>query len=440
MLTLHSAPIVLPVSAAPVADGAVLVDGDRIAAVGPRAGLAAAHPEARERAWTGVLAPGLVNAHAHLQYTDFEELNSLGAPFPVWLGRMVEKRPTFTSEMWQESTRRGIRLMLKTGTTAVADIVTEPEALLPTARSGIAGVSYLEAVFEDARSWSDGGRARMLAALDGAPGGRTVGVSPHTPYTLSTAVFVDCVAIARERGLRTHTHVAESPAEVEFVASGSGPFAQSMTGAGKAMELIRDGGSGLSPAGYLDKIGALGPDVHAAHCVHCDSADRELLRNRGVYAALCVRSNRILQAGEPPIADYLAEGSPFAVGTDSLASSPSLDLLEEAAALRALARDQGYAKADLDRRIFEAITVGGAAAMGLEDVGRLEEGARADLAVFALPAGGSAGAGGGGVGAGGVEADSVEADVVYSALLDAAAEKKHRCLATVLGGTIAHRS
>ncbi|HLK41995.1 MAG TPA: amidohydrolase family protein [Thermoleophilia bacterium] len=432
MLMLHSAPIVLPVSAEAIADGAVLVDGDRIAAVGPRADLVAAHPDARERAWAGVLTPGLVNAHAHLQYTDFEELNSLGVAFPVWLGRMVAKRATFTSQMWQESTRRGLHLMLKSGTTAVADIVTEPEALAPTARSGIAGISYLEAVFEDARSWSAGGRARMLAALDGAPGGRTVGVSPHTPYTIATAVFADCVAIARERGLRTHTHVAESPAEVEYVWTGTGPFAQSMTEAGKAMELIRDGGSGLSPAGYLDKIGALGPDVHAAHCVHCDAEDRELLRTRGVYAALCVRSNRILQAGEPPIAAYLTEGSPFAIGTDSLASSPSLDLLEEAAALRALARDQGYQAADLDRRIIEAATLGGAAAMGLSDVGRLAEGARADLAVFALPEPPEASVD--------TASGTVDTDAVYTALLDAAAVKKHRCFATVLGGTITHRA
>lgn len=424
MLTLHSASIVLPMVSEPISGGAVLVDGDRIVAVGPREQLAAEHPEAREHVWSGVLTPGLVNAHAHLQYTDFEELNSIDEPFPVWLGRMVAKRPTFTREMWQESARRGLRLMLAAGTTAVADIVTEPEVLEPTAQSGIAGISYLEAVFEDAQSWSDSGRARILAALADAPAGRTLGMSPHTPYTIATAVFTDCVAIARERGLRTHTHVAESEAEVQYVATGDGPFADDMLRFGKAMELIRDGGSGLTPVGFLDKIGALGPDVHAAHCVHCDGPDREILRSRGVFAALCVRSNRILQAGEPPIADYLAEGSPFAIGTDSLASSPSLDLLEEAATLRDLALVQGYGELDLDRRIVEAATLGGAAAMGLTDVGRLEQGARADLAVFAVPT---------------LDAlTGAEPGEVYSALLDAAAAKTHQCVATVLGGTIVH--
>jgi cytosine/adenosine deaminase-related metal-dependent hydrolase len=423
MQTLHSAPIVLPVSAEPIGDGAVLVDGGRVLAVGTRDSLLAEYPGVRERAWSGILTPGLVNAHAHLQYTDFEELNSLDAPFHVWIGRMVEKRASFTDALWGESTRRGLHMMLRAGITSVADIVTDPVGVLPpTARSGIGGVSYIEVLFQDARSWSDSGRAQLLERLGSGPAGRSLGVSPHTPYTVASAVFADCVAIARDKGLRLHPHVAESPAEQEYVLSGTGPFAEQMTAAGKSMELIRDGGSGLSPVQFLDKLGVFGPDVHAAHCVHCDPADREVLRSRGVYAALCVRSNKILQSGRPPVADYLSEGSPFGIGTDSLASTPSLDLLEEAAALRALARDQGYAAADLDRRIFEAATLGGAGAMGLADAGRLEADSRADLAVFAVP-----------------DLESVTPESAYGALLDAAASGAHKCLGTILGGTIAHR-
>jgi cytosine/adenosine deaminase-related metal-dependent hydrolase len=422
--TLHSAPIVLPVTAEPIGDGAVLVEGDRVLAVGPRAELAAAHPDVRERAWAGVLTPGLVNAHAHLQYTDFEELNSLDEPFHAWIAKVTAKRSSFTDAMWGESTRRGLHLMLRSGTTAVADIVTDPAGVLPpTARSGIGGISYLEIVFEDARSWSETGRRLLLERLGSGPAGRQLGVSPHTPYTVAAAVFADCVAIARDKGLRIHPHVAESPAESEFVLTGTGPFAAVMTNFGKAMELIRDGGSGLSPVAFLDKLGVFGPDVHAAHCVHCDAADREVLRGRGVHAALCVRSNKILQSGQAPVADYLRENAPFGVGTDSLASTPSLDLLEEAAALRAQARAQGYAQDDLDRRIIEAATLGGAAAMGLAEAGRIEPGARADLAVFEVPG-----------------YRELAPEAVPGALLDAAAAGEHRCLGTILGGTIVHRA
>ena len=134
-----------------------------------------------------------------------------------------------------------------------------------------------------------------------------------------------------------------------------------------------------------------------------------------------MRSNRILEAGEPPVAAYLREGSPIGIGTDSAASAPSLDLLDEARALKAVAREQGYAEDDLDRRIVEAATLGGAAALGLTEgpdrVGRLEPGVRADFAVFSV-------------------ADGADGDGdPYARLVD-----HGTCVATVLGGTIVHRS
>jgi cytosine/adenosine deaminase-related metal-dependent hydrolase len=116
--------------------------------------------------------------------------------------------------------------------------------------------------------------------------------------------------------------------------------------------------------------------------VHLDSDDRARLRTAGTPVALCARSNAVLGAGEPPIAAHLAEGNPFCVGTDSLASSPSLDLLDELRALGALARAQGYTADDLPRRLLTAATLGGASALGQDGGGVLREGTRADIAVF----------------------------------------------------------
>jgi cytosine/adenosine deaminase-related metal-dependent hydrolase len=178
------------------------------------------------------------------------------------------------------------------------------------------------------------------------------------------------------------------------------------------MELMQ-GGAGHSSTRQLDALGGLGDDVHVAHGVHCDAADRALLRQRGTAVALCARSNAILRAGDPPVVAYLDEGNPIAVGTDSLSSTPDLDLLGELRALRALARRQGYARADLDRRLVEAATVGGATAMGLTDIGRLAPGARADLAAFAV--------------------DPDHASDPYAALLDAG---PGWCAATVLAGRL----
>jgi cytosine/adenosine deaminase-related metal-dependent hydrolase len=350
-LTVHTADVVLPVTAAAVPGGAVAVDGDRIAAVGPRAEVLAAYPGSRERAWRGVLTPGLVNAHTHLQYTDFADLARSGLPFPQWIATLTQRRVTFTVERWRESTRRGVHALLRTGTTAAADVVADACALGPVARAGLAGVSYMEAVGADDRRWAERHRLRLIQALETAPSGRAVGVSPHTLYTLGTAVFRDCLDIARERRLRVHTHLAETAAEAEYVLSGSGPLADALRGYELEMELLTSGGARSSPTAHLALLGGLGPDVHVAHAVHCDRADRELLRSTGTAVTLCPRSNRVLDAGAPPVAAYLDEGVALAVGTDSLASAPSLDLWADVAALHALARDQGYDGGDLPRRV-----------------------------------------------------------------------------------------
>jgi cytosine/adenosine deaminase-related metal-dependent hydrolase len=395
----------------PIREGGVLVEDDRIVAVGPRRELASSG--ARERVWRGVLTPGLVNAHAHLQYTDFGDLALSGLAFPEWIRALTARRSSFSEVMWQESARRGVHHMLRSGTTAAADVVTDPCVLVPVGRSGLRGISYVEVIADDAM-WADGRRENLLATLLGASGGRQLGVSPHTPYTVGTAVFEECVALARERGLRVHPHLAETAHEAEFIRHGTGRFAELNRGFGMALELL-DVGSGGGPAAYLDGFAGLGPDVHVAHGVHLAAADRVLLRERGTAVALCVRSNAILAAGEPPIANYLAEGSPIALGTDSLASSPSLDMWEEAAAARELAVRQGYAGEDLDRRLVEAVTVDGAATMGgLAGAGTLGAGGLADLAVFDVPTDGDP----------------------YAALV---AHGTGTCVATVLGGRLVHR-
>jgi cytosine/adenosine deaminase-related metal-dependent hydrolase len=432
VLTLHTAPLLLPMTADPIPDGALVVDKDRVVAVGPRAELADAHPEARVREWPGFITPGLVNSHAHTQYYDFGDLATSGLPFPEWLHQMVARRATFTDAMWQESTRRGLHAYLKSGTTAVADIVTEPVVLSAIARSGIRGVAYIEAVFADDASWAAGKRAELVAAVDGA-GGPVRGVSPHTPFTISTGVYEDCVVIAHERRRRLHPHIAETTQESEYVLTGSGPFAVNAKQFGLDFSDILDRGTGMTPVEWADARGALGADCHIAHGVHASESDRALLRERGTAVALCVRSNRILESGEAPVAAYLREGSPIGIGTDSAASSPSLDLLEEARALRAVARAQGYDADDLDRRLVEAATLGGAAALGLSEgadrVGRLEAGVRADFAVFSVNGSGEADRGGEADRAGETDRDP------FQRLIDHGA-----CVATVLGGTIVHRS
>ena len=302
---------------------------------------------------------------------------------------------------------------LRNGVTGIADVVTPPEALPPLLESGLAGTVYFEACFIDDNAWRTS-RAVFLdiveRTLSGNGSDLRVGVSPHTLYTLGRAVGSDIAAIARERGLRLHPHLAETLHEDEYVRSGSGAFADMGRELGACFELL-DGGCGTSPAVEMDKWGLLGADSHVAHGVHLDAADRALLRQRGTSVALCPRSNARLEAGRPPVAAYRAEGSPVAVGTDSLASSPDLDVAAELPLLRSIALEQGDSGDGLDEWLFTAATLGGATAMGRDDFGALVPGARADLAVFDVDPGGDP----------------------YAALVSQAAGS---CVATVLAGRL----
>jgi aminodeoxyfutalosine deaminase len=389
---LHSAPVVLPVCAAPIRDGAVVLDGDRVGWVGPRRDWPGPGTGAEwsEFEWPGVLAPGLVNAHTHLQYSAYADMCVPGVDFLDWIAEHLRRNQTMTEADWRRSSADGVAALLRTGSTAAADICAYSVVVDVLADAGLAGTSYVETVGVDDARWP-ARRRNLLAMLDRPatpPSSRQLGVSPHALYTLGTAVLRDCVALARDRGLRLHPHVAESPYEVEYVATGTGPFAAASRGWGLAMELLATGGSARTPAAELSALGALGPDTHVAHGVQCDAADRALLRQHGTVVALCPRSNATLGVGEAPVAAYRAEGNPVAVGTDSLGSAPSLDLLADLAALRDIALRQGSSADGLDRWLVEAATAGGARAMGLDDIGVLRPGARADLAAFEVdPAG-----------------------------------------------------
>ena len=381
MLTAHTAPVVLTMTGAPQLQAAVLVDGDRIVSVGPAVALPAG---VRVRTHRGVLTPGLVNAHTHLEYGPrFADLATTGLALGEWIRGLTSRRQGMTEADWLVQARGSVHAVLRSGTTCVADVVTIGPGLRAATLVGLAGVSYLEVVGADDAAWP-AERLRVASLLAGTTG-RVLGVSPPALSTLSSHAFQEAVGLVRARGLRLHPHLAETAEEAELA----------------------------------DALGALGPDVHVAHGVHLSASDRQLLRARGTAVALCTRSNAVLHAGQAPVADYLAEGSPLALGTDSLASSPDLDLLAEARATRDLALQQGAAPEGLAEALIRAATVGGAAAMGLvgaagRGAGTLVAGGRADLAVFDVPTSGDP----------------------YAALVEHGAA---RCTATVVAGRLLHR-
>ena len=395
-IVVYSAPLVFPVTSPRIADGAVAVQGDRILHVGDRRwvreALAARGAAYTEERWDGVIAPGLVNAHTHLQYTHMAEVAARNyTGFDDW-GDAFDVVYERGGHDWAAAAADGARLSLAAGVTAAADVVTDHAALSALHDAGMHGIAYWEVYGKSNEDWDEAAREEVREQLRRIPTPPGAGVSPHAPYSLEVQPLLELPDIVREEGLRLHIHLAEAHMEREFDGidgyAGPGGHGEWPELEADSFRALRSHGIGVSSTQFVDHLGVLGPDCHIAHGVYVSAEDRALLRARGTSVALCPRSNEVIGLDMPPVAAYLREGNQIAVGTDSLSSSPSLDLLADVSALYRVARAQGYRGDDLHQRLFGAATLGGAAALGLHvgkrRIGQLGVGAVADLSFFAV--------------------------------------------------------
>lgn len=395
-IVVYSAPLVFPVTSPRISDGAVAVQGDRILHVGDRRwvreALAARGAAYAEERWDGVIAPGLVNAHTHLQYTHMAEVAARNyTGFDDW-GDAFDVVYDRGGHDWGAAAAAGAALSLASGVTAAADVVTDHAALSALHDAGMHGIAYWEVYGKNNEDWDEAAREEVREQIRRIPTPPGAGVSPHAPYSLEVQPLLELPDIVREEGLRLHIHLAEAHMEREFDGidgyAGPGGHGEWPELEADSFRALRSHGIGVSSTQFVDHLGVLGPDCHIAHGVYVSAEDRALLRARGTSVALCPRSNEVIGLDMPPVAAYLREGNQIAVGTDSLSSSPSLDLLADVAALYRVARSQGYRGDDLHQRLFGAATLGGAAALGLHvgkgRLGQLGVGAVADLAFFAV--------------------------------------------------------
>ncbi len=363
---------VLPIAGEPLRDGRVAVAGGRVAWVG--AAGAAGEPEAPVRdLGRGVLMPGLVNAHCHLELSHLAGRVPSGPGFVPWVEGVVASRGRFTDEAVRSATAGAVRSLEERGTVAVGDVSNTLGHLDVLAASRLSAVVFLEllawdpAKAEATLAWAD---ERVSAAASSLRPGLEVRLAAHAPHSVSAALLRLLVA----RGGPAAIHLAESRDEAAFLADGAGdwPAFLAMRGLGH----VPFAPPGRSPVAYAESLGVLHPRLVAAHGVQVDAADRETLVRRGVHLVLCPRSNRNLGVGEADVPALRAAGVGLALGTDSLASAETLDVLDDAVQLRR--SFPGLSSA----AIVRMATLGGAEALGLSDLGAVAPGRSAAL-VFA---------------------------------------------------------
>lgn len=383
--TLYTAAWVLPVVTPPIQDGAVLVDGERIAWVG-RADAAPVSPDATRVVALGnaVLLPGLVNAHTHLELTSLRGFLE-GLDFRTWLRTLTSvRREVLSRQDLLDAARLGLVEALRHGITTVADTTDSAVSLTAMRELGVRGIGYVE-VFGPDPAHRDDALALLQERVTALRAGDTalvrVGVSPHAPYTVSASLFAATADYARAEQLPMAVHIAESAAETAFVCTGTGPFADALRARGIAVAP-----QARSPIALLERTGVLAARPLLIHAIRADDEDLARIAAHGATIVHCPISNAKLGHGVAPLDRMLAHGIATGLGSDSVASNDRMHLLEEARqatllhAIRAEAPDSLSAEAAL-----ALATQGGAAALGLStSIGTVEVGKDADLAAFSL--------------------------------------------------------
>lgn len=380
-------------SGAEYAQGHMVIEGDRITAVGE--GSAPRFPDARRIDASGCLAtPGLVNTHHHLYQWATRGLVQEATLFE-WLSELYPTWAHMDTEIVAASARAALATLLTSG----CSTTTDHHYVFPAGGGDLLGATVEAAAslgvrFHPCRGSMDLGESSgglppdsitekiddALAATetaierfhDPSPGSMLrVAVAPCSPFSATAELMRESAALARRRGVRLHTHLAETTDEEAYCREQFG----------------------CSPLQYAEGLGWLGEDVWLAHGVHLSEGDVQILARAGTGVAHCPSSNARLGAGIAPVRTLLTAGAPVGLGVDGAASNESGKLGPEMrsavlVARVAGARDSGQGgdpRALTARQALALATVGGARCLGRADeIGSLETGKLADIAIWRL--------------------------------------------------------
>lgn len=355
-------------------NGAVAVRGDTVIAVGPRGEIEERfRPLRRLEARGKLILPGLINGHTHAPMTLLRGLAN-DVTLQEWLEKYIF--PAEARNVSEDFVAWGTRLaaleMIRGGTTTYADMYYFEDVVARETKAagmrGVLGETVLDFPAPDNKTvvqtleYAE----RFLKKWKADPLIRAA-IAPHSVYTCSEPTLRSAAELARRYAAPILIHVSETQREVEQIRSKQN----------------------ASPPEYLERIGVLGPDVLAAHCVWVSASDMALLASRQVGCVHNPASNMMLASGVAPVVDLLAAGVRVGLGTDGPAGSNNdLDLMEEmdlAAKLQKVTRKDPRALSA--QQALELATIGGARALHLEaQIGSLERGKKADLIVLSLGA------------------------------------------------------
>ncbi|HET9361204.1 MAG TPA: amidohydrolase family protein [Vicinamibacterales bacterium] len=379
MLTFRAQWIV-PIAGEPIRNGFVTVDSNlRIQDVSTTG--------SEHAPWLGRVAvlPALVNAHTHIELSFLQGRVPAAATFNDWVTTLMSVRRASTADPFAspilDAARHAIEQAKATGTGLVGD-VSNSLATVPLLREARLSAH----VFHELTGFNlpdvPGRIAEARRAVDAARAGADdvrIGLAPHAPYSVSPELFK---AIRSDVDAHPHpvttVHLGESAQEVQFLRDGTGPARAMLERLGVWTDAWRPPGG--SPVEYLAGLGFLDARTLVVHGVQFGGDDLARLKTIGATLVSCPRSNVHVGAGSPPLEAFYASGVDVAIGTDSLASAPDLNMFNELAEARRIAPRVPA------RRLLESATLTGARALGFDrDFGSIEVGKYASFAVVTMP-------------------------------------------------------
>jgi cytosine/adenosine deaminase-related metal-dependent hydrolase len=369
---------VLPISAPPIRNGFVTLEGGRITAVGDRM------PADVASLGNVAILPALVNAHTHLELSYLHGRVPPSTSFNDWVMALMALRrdhPDPTAPAIIEAARHAIAHARASGTGLFGE-VSNTLVTVPLLRdAGMAAHVFYELIgfshpdpvgrVREARAAAD------AAAIDAVS--VRVSLAPHAPYSVSSALFMAIRAdVDAHPDSVTTVHLGESAAEVELLRQGSGPARVMLERLGVWSNEWQI--PGVSPTEYVAALGFLGADSLVVHGVQFTREDLARVKTAGSPLVSCPRSNTYVGVGAPPLESFYAAGVPVAFGTDSLASVADLNMFAELAEARRLAPTVSA------RELLRSATLTGAQALRYDDdYGSIAAGKRAALIAVRVP-------------------------------------------------------
>ena len=362
-----------------IENGAIAIEGSKISKVGTFdeiKGLAdnAAIIDLKNTA----LLPGLINVHTHLDLTDSKNRIAPTSNFTHWVFQLIALKSRWKADDTIASIKKGIALCIAGGTTTVADIASAEHSFSVLEKSPIRKVVYKEIIgLNPAYAQKIIAKTSMELAKINATDLYHAGISPHAPYSVSKELYMAASQLAKERNIQICTHIAETEDEIEFLAKGTGHLSLLL----QKLKAMPDGWQPPErrPIHYLYEAGVLNEKTLLIHCNYLTEEEIQLLHASGASVAFCPKSHHFFGHKNHPLPKLLEKGINVGLGTDSLASNDTLDILEEMKFL--------YTHYSLSpKALFSIATKNGAKALGMETtIGQLKEGFEADMCGIRLP-------------------------------------------------------